>query len=50
MVRATEAFDIDEIMAFERRYDLEKDTIKELVIKGMEHVSEFENPQDIEEE
>jgi len=50
VVRATEAFDIDEIMAFERRYDLEKDTIKELVIKGMEHVSEFENPQDIDEE
>lgn len=46
VVRATEAFDIDEMMAFERKYNLDKDTVKGLVMKGIEHVSEFENPQE----
>lgn len=45
VVRATESFDVDEVMAFERKYKLENGTIKNLVIKGIEYVNEFENPQ-----
>jgi len=32
-------------MAFERKRNLEKGTLKNLVIEAIEHVSEFENPQ-----
>ena len=46
VVRATESFDVDEIMAFERKYKLGKDSIKNLVIEAIEHVNEFENPQE----
>lgn len=46
VVRATEAFDIDGMIAFERSHNLEKGTVKELVMKGIEHVGEFENPQE----
>lgn len=42
VVRATESFDIQEIMAFERKHNLEKGTLKNLVIKAIEHVNEFE--------
>jgi len=45
VVRATESFDVDEVMAFECKYKLENGTIKNLVIKGIEYVNEFENPQ-----
>ena len=44
VVRATESFDVDEVMAFERKYKLDKGSIKNLVIQAIEHVSEFENP------
>jgi EAL and modified HD-GYP domain-containing signal transduction protein len=44
VVRATESFNIDEVMAFERKYKLEKGAIKNLVIEGIEYVNEFENP------
>lgn len=46
VVRATESFDMQEIMAFERRHNLEKGTMKNLVIEAIEHVNEFENPQE----
>ena len=46
VVRATESFDIDELMSFERKYKLEKGTIKNIVLKSIEYVNEFENPQE----
>jgi len=46
VVRATEFFDVDEVMAFERKHKLDKGSIKNLVIQAIEHVSEFENPQE----
>jgi len=46
VVRATESFNVDEVMAFERRYKLQNATVKGIVIKAIEHVNEFENPQE----
>ncbi|WP_457750080.1 EAL and HDOD domain-containing protein [Sulfurimonas sp.] len=46
LVRATESFDVDEVMVFERKYKLKSGSIKNVVIQAMHYVNEFENPQE----
>lgn len=45
LVRSTEAFDVKAIVAFENKYNLEHDTIEQLVVQSMEDVNKFENPE-----
>ena len=46
VVRATESFDVDEIIAFERRHTLKTGSIKNIVLKAIEYTNEFNNPQE----
>ncbi len=46
IVRATESFDVDEIMAFEKRHNLQAGSIKNIVLEAIKYANEFDNPQE----
>jgi len=44
LVRAIEVVDIDLMMAFEEKYNLQSNVIENIVLESMQGVNEFENP------
>lgn len=48
LVRDIELFNTDAIVAFEKKYGLEKDVIENIAIESMKNLQEFENPKPLE--